>query len=99
MDTLTPDMLAEALKEPEKALLAQVLKTIGQERCAVILADALEVESNGGMPIKSGARRRTAGGTFLRLVRQQCTKEERARLFPYQAAKKARRQALVAPAD
>lgn len=31
MDTLTPTTLAEILQEPEKALLARVLKTLGQE--------------------------------------------------------------------
>ena len=39
MDTLTADMLAEALQEPKKALLARVLRTIGQERCQAIFAE------------------------------------------------------------
>jgi hypothetical protein len=41
MDTLTATTLAEVLHEPEKALLARVLKMLGQERCAAILADTL----------------------------------------------------------
>ena len=88
MDTLTVDMLSEVLQESEKILLGRVMKQLGQERCAAILADTLLIESNGGMLTSAGDRRRTAGGTFFRLVRQQCSKEERARLFPYPSAKK-----------
>ena len=92
MDTLTaeltPSRLADILQEPEKALLGRVLKTIGQERCAVILVDALAIESNGGLLVKAGDRRRTPGGVFFHLVRQQCTKEERRTLFPYRVLKR-----------
>jgi hypothetical protein len=92
MDTLTADTLAASLHESKKALLAKVLRTLGHERCQAIFAETLSIESNGGMLTSAGDRRRTAGGTFLRLVRQQCSKEERAQLFPYQAAKKAQQQ-------
>jgi len=92
MDTLTADTLAEALHESKKALLARVLRTLGQERCAAIFAEACALEANGGMLTSAGDRRRTAGGTFLRLVRQQCSKEERARLFPYRPSRSKHRQ-------
>jgi hypothetical protein len=98
MDTLTADTLAAFLHESKKALLAKVLRTLGHERCQAIFAETLTIESNGGMLTSAGDRRRTAGGTFLRLVRQQCSKEERARLFPYRATKQAQRQATPAPA-
>ena len=87
MDTLTADMLAEALQEPKKSLLAKVLKTIGQERCQALFTEACTLEASGGMLTADGTRRRTPGGTFFHLVRQQCSKEERARLFPYRATK------------
>ena len=93
MDTLTADRLAETLQEPKKSLLARVLKTLGQERCAAILADTLTIESQGGMLTSAGDRRRTPGGTFFHLVRQQCSKQERARLFPYPSAKPAQQPA------
>ena len=99
MDTLTPDMLAEVLQEPKKALLARVLKTLGQERCQAIFADTLTIESNGGMLVKAGDRRRTPGGTFFHLARQQCSKEERVRLFPHQAPKKPQQQPKQARPD
>lgn len=92
MNTLTADMLAETLQEPKKSLLAQVLRTLGQERCQALLADTLTIESTGGLLVKAGDRRRTPGGTFFHLVRQQCSKEERARLFPSQAAKQPQHQ-------
>ena len=92
MDTLTADTLAASLQESKKALLAKVLRTIGQERCQAIFAEACAIEASGGMLTSAGDRRRTAGGTFFRLVRQQCTKQDRARLFPYQPAKKAQQQ-------
>ena len=98
MDTLTADMLAETLQEPKKALLAKVLRTLGQERCQTIFADTLTIESTGGMLVQAGDRRRTPGGTFFHLVRQQCSKQERARLFPYPAAKTPQQQPQPAPA-
>ena len=98
MDTLTADMLAETLQEPKKALLAKVLRTLGQERCQALLADTLTIESTGGLLVKAGDRRRTPGGTFFHLVRQQCSKQERARLFPYQVAKTPQQQPQPAPA-
>ena len=91
MDTLTAPQLAESLQEPNTALLSKVLRLLGQERCSAILTDALTTEASGGMLTKDGTRRRTPGGTFFQLVRDQCTKEERARLFPYVLSKKSQR--------
>jgi PHAX RNA-binding domain len=98
MDTLTADMLAETLQEPKKSLLAKVLRTLGQERCQTIFADTLTIESTGGMLVQAGDRRRTPGGTFFHLVRQQCSKQERARLFPYPSAQRPQQQPQPAPA-
>ena len=93
LDTLTAPQLAEALQEPNTALLSEVLRVLGQARCSAILTDTLTAEASGGMLTKDGTRRRTPGGTFFQLVRDQCTKEERARLFPYVPAKKPQRPA------
>jgi PHAX RNA-binding domain-containing protein len=87
MDPLTAPQLAEMLHEPNTALLAKVLRVLGPERCRAILTDALTTEASGGMLTKDGTRRRTPGGTFFHLVRDQCTQEERARLFPYVPSK------------
>ena len=82
MDALTVDTLAETLQEPNRPLLTQVLQMLGQDRCAAILADTLTCEANGGMLTKDGTRRRTPGGVFFQLVRQQASLQERRRLFP-----------------
>ena len=88
MDTLTADMLAQVLAEPEKALLARCLRQLGQERCAQVLAATMEVESGGGMPRKDGGGRKSPGGTFFQLVKDACTGRERYYLFRFQRAKR-----------
>jgi Phosphorylated adapter RNA export protein, RNA-binding domain len=81
MDTLTIEQLAEILHEPKIPLLRQVLRTLGQDRCAAILADTLACEARGGMRTKDGTRRRTPGGVFFQLVKERVTPKERQRLF------------------
>jgi hypothetical protein len=83
-ETLTVDHLADVLQEPKVALLRQVLRTLGADRCAALLADTRTCETNGGLRTKDGTRRRTPGGVFFQLVKEQCTPRERARLFPVQ---------------
>jgi hypothetical protein len=83
MDSLTATALSEVLQEPEKALLARVLKILGQERCAALLAETLSIESNGGMLTRAGDRRRTPGGVFFQLVKNGCTGRQRYALFAY----------------
>jgi hypothetical protein len=82
MDTLTVETLAEILQEPNVPLLRQVLRTVGPERCAAILADTFTCEANGGMLTTDGMRRRTPGGVFFQLVKERATRQERQRLFP-----------------
>src|SRR5215471_10253693 len=81
MDEVTVDTLAQALQEPKRALLLKVLRTLGQDRCAALLADTLQCEDGGGMPTKDGTRRRTPGGVFFQLVKERATRQERHRLF------------------
>ena len=50
------------------------------------------------MLVQAGDRRRTPGGTFFYLVRQQCSKQERARLFPNRPTKTPQQQPQQAPA-
>jgi PHAX RNA-binding domain len=81
MDALTVDHLAETLQEPNRLLLRQVLRHLGQDRATTVLAEALAREANGGMVTKDGTRRRTPGGTFFQLVKEQVTSRERWQLF------------------
>jgi hypothetical protein len=84
-ETLTVEQLAAVLQEPKRALLTKVLRTLGVDRTTAILADTLQREAAGGMLTKDATRRRTPGGVFFQLVRQQASPQERRRLFPHHA--------------
>jgi PHAX RNA-binding domain len=79
---LTVDYLAQVLQEPNRRRLTQVLRTLGRDRTTALLADTLTCAANGGMLTKDGSRRRTPGGVFFQLVKEQATPQERQRLFP-----------------
>jgi hypothetical protein len=93
MDTLTVEQLAEVLQEPNRPLLRQVLQTLGPDRTRAVLTATLEQEAAGGMLTHDGTRRRTPGGTFFQLVRQQASPYERWRLFPRPALQPGQPQA------
>lgn len=75
MDTLTADTLAASLHESKKALLAKVLRMLGQERCQAIFTEACAIEASGGMLTSAGDRRRCSGPS-VRSSRQR--QQERA---------------------
>src|SRR5712691_11656326 len=82
MEQLTAEKLAEVLQEPNLPLLRSVVRILGHNRTAAVLVDTLQIENDGGMLTTDGTRRRTPGGTFFQLVRQQARPHERRRLFP-----------------
>lgn len=92
-DALTVDQLAETLQEPNKPLLRQVLRVLGADRTTLLLTEALQLEAAGGLLTHDGTRRRTPGGTFFQLVRQQASPKERRRLFPRPTSQKPSAQA------
>jgi phosphorylated adapter RNA export protein len=79
--TVTVRQLAEVLHEPELHMIARVLRVLGEERVIAILADTLTCEHEGGMWLKDGSRKRSLGGIFLYLCREQATREERWKIF------------------
>jgi hypothetical protein len=85
MEPLTVDQLAAVLQEPNVELLRQVLVVLGPDHTAELLAQTLEVEAAGGLLVTNGTRRRTPGGVFFHLVRQQVTRSQRDYLFPQSA--------------
>ena len=97
MDTLTVEQLADILQEPKVPLLRQVLRTLGQDRCAAILADTLACEASGGMRTKDGTRRKTPGGVFFQFVQERATRQERHRLFPSAGSRHPQAPAPVRP--
>ena len=62
--------------------LARLVRVLGPERALALLAQAEAVEAAGGMALPDGARR-TKGGVFFRLAREQTTPAERARIWPW----------------
>src|SRR5437879_752206 len=77
---LTAEDFAALLQEPKVHVLARMLKHLGSARCEAMLEQALAVEAQGGLRRGDG-QRRTPGGTFLHLLRQSCTPEERRRVW------------------
>src|SRR5918997_7016950 len=70
-------------KEPgPRAQVARVVRVLGIERAQALFEQTLEVEAAGGMMLPDGSRRRTPGGVFFKLVRDNASKEERSRIFP-----------------
>lgn len=80
-ETVTASAIAKVLHESCHIVIARALKVLGPERCITLLVDALTIESNGGMWLKDGSRRRSPGGVFLELCRQRSTEEEKRKIF------------------
>jgi len=62
--------ISKKLQEPKVEMIVGVVGVIGREAAADTFKKTKKVESEGGMMIRNGARRRTAGGTFLQLMRE-----------------------------
>jgi len=93
--SLTVDQLAAVLQEPNVELLRQALAVLGPAHTAQLLAQTLDVEATGGLLVTNGTRRRTPGGVFFHLVRQQVTRSQREYLFPRPAPQTPQAQAPV----
>ena len=81
----TMERIAVALGETETQPLthiARIVRTLGEERTMALLARAEAVEAQGGMTLPDGTRR-TKGGVFFRLAREQTTPAERSRIWPW----------------
>ncbi|MBN1220010.1 MAG: hypothetical protein JXM69_13875 [Anaerolineae bacterium] len=84
MTTATVEKIAIALNETTEIPLAEierVVNLIGEERALTILDETLKVEAEGGMLTDDGQRRRTPGGVFFKLVKNQTTPKERGKIF------------------
>ena len=74
------DELGETAFGPAKQI-DRTVRLIGEERALAILEQAKAVEAAGGMLLPDGSRRRTFGGVYFRLVQEQATPEQRAKIF------------------
>jgi hypothetical protein len=73
--------IAAQLEEPLLWLVENVIKVLGQERASDLLQQTLEIEAAGGILTAQGDRRRTPGGVYLKLLKEQTTPEEQERIF------------------
>lgn len=76
--------ITETLGETDKKPVQQIkniVKLCGVDFANNILKETLEVEANGGMTITNGDRRRTIGGVFFHLAREQMEEEYRQQIF------------------
>jgi len=85
--------ITKTLDEPNTWLVRKVVNIIGAERARAFLQQTLDVETNGGMLVASGQRRRTPGGVFFHLVRKNISADERKAIFHRAKKKKATSQA------
>ena len=86
--------IAQALGETKpmaRGQIKRIVQTIGDERALVLLQQALELEQHGGLMLPDG-KRRTPGGVFFRLVKEQMSPEERRQVWFYQGGAKGTQQ-------
>ena len=92
--------IAAALGETDKAPLAvlyRVVKVLGEDKALALLQETLAIEQQGGLLTDDGARRRTPGGVYFKLVKEQTTSRERGRIFGPPAKKKSKPNASLPP--
>lgn len=73
--------LATQLNEPLLWLFENIIQVLGLERANTLLQQTMEVEAAGGEFTAKGDRRRTPGGVYLRLLKEQSAPEEQERIF------------------
>jgi hypothetical protein len=76
----TAQRIASALDEPLLWLIQNVVTVLGQEQAERLLEQTLAIEAAGGM-LRVAGERRTPGGVFLKLVKEQATADEVSRIF------------------
>lgn len=78
------ERIAASLSETDdgpRRQITRALRVLGTERVEAFVTEALEVEQKGGLWLPDRSRRRTLGGVFFHLIRQQVTSKERQRIF------------------
>ena len=62
-------------------LIKRIVRTLGEDRTRDLVRHAKVIEEQGGMLVPDGSRRRTLGGVFFKLAKDQATPEERGRIW------------------
>ena len=60
-----------------RMLIKRIVRTLGEDRTRELVRHAQVVEEQGDMLVPDGSRRRTLGGVFFKLAKDQATSEER----------------------
>ena len=84
--------IARQLDETNPVALEQIeriVQRLGVDAAHNFLREALECEAKGGLMVRDGSRRRTLGGVFLHLVRQQVSRKDMWIIWPHLAPKPA----------
>lgn len=68
-EAVVAQQIADRLKEPKKDLLERVVHILGEEKAQQLLNMAEDVESAGGLMTYDKSRRRTPGGVFFHLLK------------------------------
>lgn len=79
---LIADQLGEQQATP-RYTIARSVRVLGTEAALALLKQTHETEEAGGVMLPDGSRRRTPGGVYFWLIRQQTNAEQQGKIFPY----------------
>lgn len=74
--TATMEAIGETGNQP-KQIVERLITHLGTEATQAFIQETEQIEAQGGMLLPDGSRRRTKGGVFFFLVKQQLQKEDR----------------------
>jgi hypothetical protein len=95
VDSIGQDLL-EWQHLPRKQIFL-LLKLVGKEFVFELLSQTLEIEENGGILFPNSKHRRTPGGVFFHLARQQLTRKLRNQIFGVRKQQDQKNQNKPAP--
>jgi hypothetical protein len=76
--------IAEALKESDelpRKQIAEIVEVLGPDVALSLLDETRRVQTQGGIEVRDGTRRRTDGGVFFSLAKGRLPKADRNRIF------------------
>lgn len=80
----TVSSIAKALGETDEVPLTQidgVVRALGEDQSLKLLEETKSIEAKGGMMLPDGSRKRSPGGVFFFLARQQLSVDDKHRIF------------------
>lgn len=73
--------IAKVLLEPNVGQMCWIAAVLGMDAVEDIYDRTLDIEISGGLSTQNGARRRSSGGVFFHLARQQMNAQQRRQAF------------------